>query len=201
MEPTPACRKEPILNFAGENVGLGPLRRDLLPLYLRWDNDFALLAPRGRPLRPATWETEEAWYEGAAKREDEVLFTVYERSTLRPIGMTMLLEINRLDRTAIFGCFIGEKECWGQGYGTEATRLTLDYAFAGLGLHNVMLVVYSFNERAIRAYTRAGFRIIGRRRESGRVGGQVYDDIYMDCLATEFQSPVLQRLLAPLTSS
>jgi RimJ/RimL family protein N-acetyltransferase len=200
MKTTLPVQEEPILNIAGEKVALGPLCRDLLPLYLKWDNDFAVLAPRGMPLRPKTWEAEETWYEGAGKREGEVMFTVYERATLRPLGVTMLLEISPVDRTATFGCFIGEKECWGRGCGTEATRLTLDYGFTGLGLHNIMLTVYSFNERAIRAYTRAGFRIIGRRRESGRLLGQVYDDVYMDCLATEFQSPILQRLLEPLPS-
>lgn len=36
---------------------------------------------------------------------------------------------------------------------------------------------------------------IGRRREAHRIGGQAYDVIYMDCLATEFMSPVLHTLL------
>ena len=60
-----------------------------------------------------------------------------------------------------------------------------------------MLQVTCNNERAIRAYTRAGFRVFGRRRESYRLGGQVFDEIVMDCLATEFRSPVLRRLLVP----
>ena len=58
-----------------------------------------------------------------------------------------------------------------------------------------MLVTYSFNERAIRAYTKAGFRVFGRQREAVWRGRRAYDVVYMDCLATEFQSPVLHRLL------
>jgi RimJ/RimL family protein N-acetyltransferase len=189
--------EQPILNIVGEKVALGPLRRDLLPLYMQWENDLAVRALRGGPPRPTTREALEVGYEDAGKREGDVQFTVYELETLRPLGITKLIQIRFLERTATFGCFIGERECWGQGYGTEATRLTLDYGFTGLGLHNIMLTVYSSNERAIRAYTRAGFQIIGRRRESGYLGGQVCDDIYMDCLATEFQSPVLHRVLTP----
>jgi len=64
-----------------------------------------------------------------------------------------------------------------------------------------MLTVSPYNERGIRAYTRAGFREFGRRREAWRLGGRAYDVVYMDCLATEFQSPVLHRLLAPPPSS
>ena len=53
----------------------------------------------------------------------------------------------------------------------------LDYGFTGLGLQNIMLTVYDFNERGVRAYTRAGFRIIGRRREARRFGGTGRDRI------------------------
>ena len=90
---------------------------------------------------------------------------------------------------------IGEKECWGKGYGAETTALMLDYGFNALGLHNIMLSVFSHNERGQRAYRRAGFREIGRRREALRRGGQTYDLVYMDCLASEFRGRVLERLL------
>ncbi len=81
----------------------------------------------------------------------------------------------------------------GKGYGTESTRLMLDYGFNALGLHNIMLEVYSNNERGIHAYRRAGFREIGRRREVFERGGRLHDVVYMDCLATEFESPFLRR--------
>ncbi len=50
----------------------------------------------------------------------------------------------------------------------------------------IWLRVLSTNERAIRAYTRAGFREAGRLREAQRVGQQAHDLVYMDCLAREF---------------
>jgi diamine N-acetyltransferase len=54
---------------------------------------------------------------------------------------------------------------------------------------------FSYNERAIRAYTRAGFQVGGRHREAKRLGNQAFDVIYMDCLATDFQSSVVKDLL------
>ena len=192
-----APRDQPIINIAGEKIALGPLCRDLLPLYLKWDNDCEILALRGMSVRPRTWEEALAWYERAATDDRAVMFTIYAQPAVRPIGLTMLLDIQPFDRTADLGIFIGERDCWEKGYGTEATSLTLDYGFIALGLHNILLRVASFNERAIRTYTRAGFRVIGRRRQSAVVAGQAYDDIYMDCLATEFDSPVLRRLLSP----
>jgi diamine N-acetyltransferase len=197
MDPTPQQPEQPIINISGEKVALGPLRRELLPLYQKWINDFEVTRTLGIGWRPMTWEAEQAWYDGASKRTPDVVFTLYERLTLRPIGTTGLHDVDHVSRTAEFGILIGEKDCWGRGYGTEATALMLDYGFNGLGLHNIMLRVFSYNERGIRAYTRAGFRELGRRREVWRLGGRVYDCIYMECLATEFQSPVLRRLLEP----
>jgi RimJ/RimL family protein N-acetyltransferase len=66
-----------------------------------------------------------------------------------------------------------------------------------LGLHNVLLSTYGYNERAVRAYTRAGFRVMGRQREAARLGDQVYDVIFMDCLATEFRSPLKRVVELP----
>ncbi len=192
-----ASADEPILNITGEKVALGPIRRDLLPLYGRWVNDFEVTRTLGIGVRPMTDEAEQAWYEHAATSERDVYFTIYERSTLRPIGTTSLHGPDFHNRTATFGLLIGEKDCWGRGYGTETTRLMLRYGFGSLGLHNIMLMVFSHNERGRRAYIRAGFREIGRRREALRVGGQLVDDIYMDCLATEFEKPGLTALSGP----
>lgn len=188
---------EPIINIVGEKVALGPRRRDLLSLYLKWMNDFEVTRGIAAPSRPMTLEAEEAWYQRVSANQsgDDVGFTVYERSTMRAIGNTGLHRIDHANRTAEFGIVIGEKDCWGKGYGTEVTRLMLDYGFTVLGLHHIMLRVFDFNERAIRAYTRAGFQIAGRLRQAHRIGGRTYDIVLMDCLATEFQSPVLHRLL------
>ena len=152
----------------------------------------------GDPLRPKSKDQIESDYSQFSKSEDRwVGFVIYEAATLRPIGGTDLRHIDGVHRTAEFGISIGEKECWGKGYGTETVMLMLDYGFSVLGLHNIMLDTFSYNERAIRAYTRAGFREIGRRREATRLGGQAYDIVFMDCLATEFQSPLKPVVALP----
>jgi RimJ/RimL family protein N-acetyltransferase len=192
-----APEPNPILNVVGEKVALGPHRRDLLPLYQRWINDFEITRNLGRLPKPVSWEAEEAWYLHISTSDRDYVFTIYERETLRPIGNCGLHELDHVNRTAEFGIAIGEKDCWGRGYGTEATVLCLDYGFYALDLHNIMLRVYAHNTRGIRAYERAGFRVFGRRREAVRRGGALIDMVYMDCLATEFKSPVLQFILGP----
>jgi RimJ/RimL family protein N-acetyltransferase len=186
----------PVLNVMGDKVALGPMRRDLMPLYDRWFNDFEVGLPYFLQLRPHTREAREAWYEHLAKDDPSVVdFLIYERATLRPIGKCNLDQIDHFNATADFGLLIGEKDCWGKGYGTETAILVLDYAFTLLGLHNVMLRVDSYNERALRAYARAGFREFGRRRAARRRGGHAYDVVHMECLATDFRGSRLASLL------
>jgi diamine N-acetyltransferase len=96
---------------------------------------------------------------------------------------------------------IGEQDCRGKGYGTAVTRLVLDYAFTVENLHNVVLDTAAHNERAIRAYTRAGFRIIGRRRQALCWGNTRYDSVLMDCLSTDFETPLKRILTLPTVAS
>ena len=193
--PPAAAPVQPIVTIEGERVALGPLRRDLLPLYQRWMNDPAVVRTLGDgSLRPVLLEDEQQWYERSVGATNDVTFQIYVRSGWRPIGTTAIVGINQRHETASFDIMIGEKDFWDQGYGTEATRLVLDYAFNVLGLHNVRLSVYDYNRRGVRAYEKAGFKVIGRRRQALRLGNSRHDMLLMDALATEFESPVLQRL-------
>jgi RimJ/RimL family protein N-acetyltransferase len=192
-----AMADQPIINILGELVALGPLDRKLVPTSQRWMNQFDMLRTLGNLPQPMTLEAETDWFEAAARSTTETTFTIYERSSWRPIGTLDLRAIDYRNRSAEFGITIGEADCRGKGYGTEATRLALDYAFIALGLHSVMLAVFAYNPGAIRTYEKAGFREIGRRRESKWMGGRLWDIIYMDCLATEFTSPVLAKVFAP----
>ncbi len=183
----------PIMNIRGERVGLGPIRCDLIPLYCQWSNDF-IFSRTTASSGPLTIEQQTALYERVVATEDTAAFVIYDLCTGCPIGTTDLRHINPRNRTAEFSIGIGDEAYRGKGYGMETTRLMLDFAFTVLGIHNVLLVVYEFNHAGRRAYEKAGFRECGRRRESQWMGGRLWDVIYMECLATEFESPVLQRV-------
>jgi RimJ/RimL family protein N-acetyltransferase len=189
MKGTPEDGERPIINVEGDLVALGPLRRDLLPLYTRWINDLAAAHTLGASA-PSTLEGETKWYDESATSEKTVPFTVYARPDLRPIGTASLFEVDHRHRSATFGILIGDREYRGKGYGTETTSLVLDYAFTMLGLHNVMLTVYDFNPAGVRAYEKAGFKEFGRRRQCHRSGGELHDEIFMQCLSEEFERPV-----------
>ena len=186
----------PVLNVAGEHIALGPMRRELLPTYMRWFNDPETLRTLNHP-RQTTLEELTASFDALVRDPAVESFTIYLRESWRPIGNCALVHIDHRNRTAEFEIVIGERDARGRGHGTEATCLALDHAFTVLGLRNIMLKVYAYNPAGVRAYQKAGFREFGRRREAIELSGVAYDIIYMECLRDEFESPVLGRLFQP----
>lgn len=94
-------------------------------------------------------------------------FAIHARKGKRLLGTTAVTDRSRTGDTtsALFRIVIGEKDAWGRGYGTEATRLVMDEAFENLGLDEVRLEVFSHNARAIAAYERVGFEVTGEHVE------------------------------------
>ena len=168
--------------------------------FQRWYADPEIARLLRHDLRPLTYVQSLVYFDTVIIPSSARGLTcaIHDRATDELIGTTGLTEVDvHGDGTCYFRILIGDSRFWNRGYGTEATRLILDYAFNVLSLHNVMLRVFSYNERAIRAYRRVGFREIGRRRQAQRIGMQVYDVVLMDCLATEFGASTLRPLLPP----
>jgi RimJ/RimL family protein N-acetyltransferase len=94
-------------------------------------------------------------------------FAIHERKSKRLIGTTALTDRmrSRGGVSALFRIVIGEKEDWGKGYGTEATRLVAEEAFANMGLNEIRLEVFNHNQRAIAAYSKVGFEVSGEHVE------------------------------------
>ena len=102
------------------------------------------------------------------------------------IGIIGLLAVNHLHRTAELGIFIGDTNYWGKGYGRGGISLLLDYAFKKLNLHNILLRVYDFNQRAIACYEKSGFKKIGEIRDGFVRNLQYHNIVLMDILPTDF---------------
>lgn len=172
----------------GEKCYLSPCSSEDADLWARWLNDLEVSLPLGDEAC-LTFGLERMLDEAqhAALGRDHV-FTIVDRQAGCAIGRCLLFAFDTVNRSAMIGIFIGEKDHWGMGYGQEASRLLLDYAFNLLNLHSIMLGVFSFNQRAIHAYQKLGFQVIGRRREARIVGGQAYDVIFMDVLESEFRA-------------
>jgi RimJ/RimL family protein N-acetyltransferase len=183
----------PIITIRGGQVGLGPLRRDLLEtLHLRWGNDLAAGLMQGA-VGFATSSSNQRFYDQRTSGANIEEFLVYELETSRPIGSTGLHDIDRAQRSAEVAWNIMDYTRRRKGYGTEAALLTLDYAFTAQGLHRVMARVFEYNEPSIRLARKLGFTQFGRARQAHWAGGRYWDVLLYDMLHDEFDSPVLAR--------
>ena len=195
QEATVATTAEPTphLIVTGERVALGPLREELVPVYARWVTTLEVARGVGATVI-YTVEAEKGWYEEAAKADPgRALFTIYDRSDLVPIGTAALTNIDHRHGAATFGIMLGERR--GQGLGTEATRLVLDWAFTVLGLYNVDLRVFAWNRAAIHCYEKAGFHRAGLLRGGAVCMGRRFDVVIMDAIAEDFTDSLLADLI------
>ena len=88
---------------------------------------------------------------------------------------------------SVSGIGIGERSDWGKGYGTDAMRLILRYAFIELNLYRVSLDALGSNARAIRSYEKCGFVREGELRDAARYDGQYVGEVYMGILRDEWE--------------
>lgn len=183
----------------GDTVSLQELHVDDASKIAEWLHDLEVTLPLGdEAYRVVTAETIRDDIEKAPERSGYRAFAIVQNENYCRIGRCVLVDIDYINRNAKIGIFIGDKQHWNRGYGREALRLALDYAFNLLNLNSVMLGVLAFNVRAIRCYKQVGFKEIGRVRERRIIGEERYDVIWMDILAKEFrqnyQSIVTQYL-------
>ena len=113
-------------------------------------------------------------------------YSIINLETNELLGSCGFLEVDQGNQTAEAGIFIGNRNFWNKGYGTEALSLLLDYGFKALNLHCVMIRVFEFNKAAMKCYRKIGFKQIGIRREALLRDLKRHNIIYMDILSGEF---------------
>lgn len=114
-------------------------------------------------------------------------FAIHTLADDKMIGTVGLDDFNWTARNAWVGIGIGDRDYWGRGYGTEAMKLILHYAFTELNLHRVNLTVFEFNKRAIRSYEKCGFKYEGIQREFIYKDDRRWDILNMGILQTEWK--------------
>lgn len=171
----------------GENVYLRPPERPDVPTFVRWFNDagvvhdLAMRAPLSIPM-------EEAWFDRTleAQGKSAYHFVICLLADDRPIGTIGLFDLDFVDGSAEFGIAIGEKDEQNRGYGTDALRAICDFGFGELRLERIGCDVYDGNDRARRAYQKAGFTHEGTKRSAHFSRGAYLDVHVMGLLRDEW---------------
>jgi RimJ/RimL family protein N-acetyltransferase len=157
--------------------------------FSRWDRNsgYKRLMDTEPPQLWSAKSTKE-WMEKDIEKEkpDEYFFTIHILDSDQLIGFVALRGVHWHQRDAWVGIGIGESGYWGNGYGTDAMRLALRYAFMELSLERVSLSVFASNLRAIRSYEKAGFKPEGIERQITHRDGKTEDVLYMGILRQEW---------------
>jgi [ribosomal protein S5]-alanine N-acetyltransferase len=169
----------------GAKVYLRPLEKEDAPRIVPWFNDQEVIRTMLR-YRPLTLREEEEYIEALSRSEDNITLGIVVRENDRLIGATGLHKTDFRNRSTSFGILIGEKDEWGKGYGTEATRLVVGYAFDTLNMNRVWLHVYEYNARGMRSYERVGFKKEGVLRQDTFRDGRYWDTVVMAVLRDEW---------------
>lgn len=187
--PGPLAREEwHPASIEGRLVRLRHHRPENLSAVLRWYGDADLGRLTRYQTRPMSSLEVERYFEARLLASDSLAYAIHIAATDRLIGITTFSALDPDNGSALFHITIGERDVWGQGFGTEAARLMVRHAFERLNLHRVALSVFSFNERAIRSYEKAGFRIEGRLREAVWRDGRYWDEVQMGILDWEWRA-------------
>jgi RimJ/RimL family protein N-acetyltransferase len=145
------------------------------------------------PCHPIAKETAKKWFEHDLENEHVIAFGIRTLADDRLIGDVGLGGLFWNHGDTFLGIGIGEREFWGKGYGSDAMKLALGYAFTELNLRRVTLDVFEYNPRAIRCYEKLGFQHEGRVRKYINREGRRWDLIYMGILKEEWLASTTGR--------
>ncbi|HID40454.1 MAG TPA: N-acetyltransferase [Calditrichaeota bacterium] len=124
--------------------------------------------------------------ESMVNDQHTVLFTICSKEPDKPIGNTAFVRIDWIGRMGTFYIAIAEKENWSKGYGSEATRMMVNYAFDTLNLNRIQLHVSKENQPALNTYRKIGFKEEGTLRQAMYFDGRYIDFYLMAILKEDF---------------
>ena len=127
-------------------------------------------------------------YERVSKDDSRYDFAICLKESNLVIGDLTISDIDERDNKAGFRIALHNIDSLGKGYGTEAVKLAIYFAFEKLKLNRLQLEVFSHNPRGVKAYEKAGFTIEGILRQAIYINNQYSDEIIMGVLREEYDN-------------
>jgi RimJ/RimL family protein N-acetyltransferase len=139
-------------------------------------------------LFPYSRQETQTWLEKTLTDKHTLTLGIVERTSGALIGIAGIASMSLINRSGEYFILIGNKESWSKGYGTEVTKLIVEYGFATLNLHRIALTVSEVNSAGVKAYERAGFTREGVLRQACYRDGQYHDKIVMSILRPDWEA-------------
>jgi RimJ/RimL family protein N-acetyltransferase len=175
------------IHLTSECVRLRPFTEADFDVVARWWDDPQVMDGAEGKENPRCSRAEiEDIYRSTAEKWEAQLFIIEAEG--RMIGETWLQRMN-MDRGKTqppdnawrIDIMIGEKACWGKGYGSETVRLLLGHAFGALAADRVAaMCVFEFNERSLRMFRACGMREVRRVPDLVERGGRRFAEVDLE---------------------
>lgn len=175
--------------FKGEKVRLREYRKEDTRTAQRYLNDSEIMKfLRPNIPFPYTFEDEQKWMDNNSANKDTYNFAIETLNDNRYIGGCGVEKVDWKNSVVTVGIFIGDKDYWGKGYGTDAMKILIRFIFEQMNINKINLHVYSFNERAIKSYKKCGYVKEGVLRQELYRDGKYHDIVVMGLLKEEYYS-------------
>ena len=102
------------------------------------------------------------------------------------IGTARVHSIDWVARKAYRGIMIGDRSCWGKGYGLEVINLISQYAFEYLNLNRLKSPTIADNVGVNKVNERAGYTQEGIGRQEYFRDGKYHDSVYWGLLKADY---------------
>jgi RimJ/RimL family protein N-acetyltransferase len=180
--------------FEGQDIRFGPIDHDKDPeIESRWthDSDFMRLMDTN-PARPMSAALVKKEYEKIEKQMEEgknqYYFAIRARDDDRLIGKASVHWIEWSNGHGFLRLGIGSVEDRSKGYGSQALKMLLRFAFAELNLFRLSALVPEYNTAAVHLLEKQGFVEEVRRRQSLERDGRRWDLLVFGLLNEEWQN-------------
>lgn len=159
-------------------------RRDF-NAYLQIVSDPQVMTPAG--CRPAG-TLEEASSMFARDLRNDLCFAIVRREPEEVVGRIKLqTDLRRFHVNSLSVGYELRRDCWGQGYMTEALGAMVEYAFEKKKVDVMAVSHYAGNSRSQRVIEKCGFRLEGVVPwASKRFDGQICDDVCYSILREDY---------------
>lgn len=172
--------------WVGKRIYFRALERtDLKGAYFGWFNDQETTRYMFNGMFPNSTKRMKDFF-AEIEAGKHVVFAICDKKNDRHFGNIGIHRINWRDGIGEYGIIIGDKRYHGKGYGEEATRMILDYAFGRVGLRRVWLGVHVGHARAVAIYKKVGFKTEGRLRKEILTDGRWHDRLVMGLFKDEY---------------
>lgn len=171
----------------GEKVFLRPVELEDLDNIFNWSGDFEMNEMSSFSINFLNKDQLAYRVKESSNFKNTAEFAIVEKENKKIIGECILKDLDYTNKKCLCSIYIGDNENRDKGYGAEALKLMMRFAFYDLGLNRMGLWVFDFNKRAMRCFKKCGMKVEGIMRDGVYRDGRYHDVYFMGILKREYE--------------